>query len=168
MPPRKDDDFMDVDSDSDISIPDDRLDHGARKGKGKAKASDKRKRDKGKGKAKDAVSPSSCHQSTLIQDSPVGISKHIHGKHLIHAHGTQSKRMRREVCKVQLRNGWRAAEDGGLPSFLHSNPPSIILSIRQQVTRSLHCNTTDDYSTFNFTTRLVRVNDGPRYATDAV
>jgi len=59
MAPRRDDDFMDVDSNSDISIPDDADDPGVRKGRSKGKAGDKRKRDKRKGlKAKDAVSNS--------------------------------------------------------------------------------------------------------------
>jgi transcription initiation factor TFIIH subunit 2 len=60
MPPRRDNDFMDVDSDSDISIlGNDALDTRGGKGKGKAKAGDKSKRDKGKGKgkAKDVVCP---------------------------------------------------------------------------------------------------------------
>ncbi|KAF9464986.1 Ssl1-like-domain-containing protein [Collybia nuda] len=55
MPPRRDNDFIDADSESDISIlGDDDLDTRGGKGKGKAKAGDKRKRDKGKAKAKDA------------------------------------------------------------------------------------------------------------------
>lgn len=62
MPPRRDTDFMDADSESDISIlGDDDLGTrggGGNKGKGKAKpggGGEKRKRDKGKGKAKDVV-----------------------------------------------------------------------------------------------------------------
>lgn len=50
----RDNDFMEVDSDSDISI----LDGGHNapsKGKGKAKATDKHRADKGKGKPKDVV-----------------------------------------------------------------------------------------------------------------
>ncbi|TFK75386.1 TFIIH basal transcription factor complex, subunit SSL1 [Pluteus cervinus] len=47
MPPRRDADFMDVDSDSDVSLPEDV------RGKGKGKAKAGRKKDKGKGKAKD-------------------------------------------------------------------------------------------------------------------
>lgn len=53
MPPRRDNDFMVVNSDSDISIEDDYRDKV--KGKGKAKPGGKGKADKGKGKAKDAV-----------------------------------------------------------------------------------------------------------------
>ncbi|KAF8664379.1 hypothetical protein AX16_000750 [Volvariella volvacea WC 439] len=49
MPPRRDEDFMDVDLDSDISSADE-----LRVGKGKGKkAGDKKRKDKGKGKAKD-------------------------------------------------------------------------------------------------------------------
>ncbi|KAK7057112.1 VWFA domain-containing protein [Favolaschia claudopus] len=48
MPPRRDNEYMDVDSDSDVSV-------GGRKGKGKATAGDKRKKDKGKGKATDGA-----------------------------------------------------------------------------------------------------------------
>jgi transcription initiation factor TFIIH subunit 2 len=70
MAPRKDDDFMDVDSESDISIPDDAEDIGARKGKGKAKAGDKRKRDKGKAKAKDAVNNTSFSSATRADPKP--------------------------------------------------------------------------------------------------
>ena len=66
MAPRKDDDFMDVDSDSDISMPGDADDIGTRKGKGKAKIGDKRKRDKGKGKAKDAVNNTSSSYQILL------------------------------------------------------------------------------------------------------
>ncbi|KAG2059031.1 TFIIH basal transcription factor complex, subunit SSL1 [Suillus hirtellus] len=52
MAPRnRDDNFMDVDSDSDISLLGDAEHRG--KGKGKSKASDKRKKDKGKAKAKE-------------------------------------------------------------------------------------------------------------------
>ena len=43
MPPRKDASFMEVDSDSDISIPDDIEAPRRAKGKGKAKAGGKRK-----------------------------------------------------------------------------------------------------------------------------
>ncbi|KAG1802723.1 Ssl1-like-domain-containing protein [Suillus plorans] len=52
MAPRnRDDNFMDVDSDSDISLLGDAEHRG--KGKGKGKATDKRKKDKGKAKAKE-------------------------------------------------------------------------------------------------------------------
>ncbi|KAG1829110.1 Ssl1-like-domain-containing protein [Suillus variegatus] len=52
MAPRnRDDNFMDVDSDSDISLLGDAEHRG--KGKGKSKATDKRKKDKGKAKAKE-------------------------------------------------------------------------------------------------------------------
>lgn len=62
MAPRnQDDNFMDVDSDSDISLLGD-LEHRG-KGKGKNKATDKRKKDKGKAKAKDV---SSAHLSHMI------------------------------------------------------------------------------------------------------
>jgi hypothetical protein len=50
-PKNKDDNFMDVDSDSDISLLGD-VEHRV-KGKGKGKVIDKRKKDKGKAKAKD-------------------------------------------------------------------------------------------------------------------
>ncbi|KAJ7901923.1 Ssl1-like-domain-containing protein [Mycena olivaceomarginata] len=49
--PRRDAEYMEVDSDSDISIGDGT----GRKGKGKEKAGDKRKKDKGKGKATEAA-----------------------------------------------------------------------------------------------------------------
>lgn len=52
MPPRRIENFMDVDSDSDVSI----TDEPRRKGKGKGKATDKPKRDKGKSKISE-VSP---------------------------------------------------------------------------------------------------------------
>ncbi|KAF8630626.1 hypothetical protein AX15_002778 [Amanita polypyramis BW_CC] len=52
MPPRKDADYMDVDSDSDISLPDGSHDTSKGKGKGRTKAGE-RKRGKGKGKAKE-------------------------------------------------------------------------------------------------------------------
>lgn len=59
MPPRRiNDTYMDVDSDSDVSILGDDFDHrGKGKGKGKGKAVDKRKNDKGKGKAKEVRNP---------------------------------------------------------------------------------------------------------------
>ncbi|PFH51545.1 hypothetical protein AMATHDRAFT_59019 [Amanita thiersii Skay4041] len=52
MPPRKDADYMDIDSESDASIPDDDYGVGKSKGKSRAKAGDRRK-DKGKAKAKE-------------------------------------------------------------------------------------------------------------------
>lgn len=70
MPPRRDNDFIDADSESDISIlGDDDLGTRGGKGKGKAKAGDKRKRDKGKGKAKDVVRSSSCTQWPFLKDA---------------------------------------------------------------------------------------------------
>jgi hypothetical protein len=99
MPPRKDDDFMDVDSDSDISIPDDGDDHVTRKGKGKAKASDKRKRDKGKGKAKDAVSTSSCHQSILSRDFPSALASIYMGSVIYALMGHSPRGRSRESAK---------------------------------------------------------------------
>lgn len=62
-PPRRTDpNYMDVDSDSDISLLGD--DEVRARGKGKSKATDKRKKDKGKGKAKD-VRPFSCSLQLL-------------------------------------------------------------------------------------------------------
>ncbi|KIL66269.1 hypothetical protein M378DRAFT_75306 [Amanita muscaria Koide BX008] len=52
MPPRRDAEYMDVDSDSDISLPDDDYDGSRAKGKGRSKTGE-RKSEKGKGKAKD-------------------------------------------------------------------------------------------------------------------
>lgn len=127
MAPRKDDDFMDVDSDSDISIPDDTEDFGVRKGKAKAKAGDKRKRDKGKGKAKDAVNSTSFFSRLpMLTQNPVNLSKHIHGKRRIRDPGTRCKRTRQVVCKVLSRNGWRVAGDGGTSPSL---PPSFHVHI---------------------------------------
>lgn len=75
---------MDVDSDSDISIPDDADDLGSRKGKGKAKAGDKRKRDKGKGKAKDAVNfTSPSHVKYMLTQNLVKLTG-IHLGSFIH------------------------------------------------------------------------------------
>jgi hypothetical protein len=96
MPPRQDTDFMDVDSDSDISL----LDEGEifrPKGKGKGRSTETRK----KGKQKRVVGEVS--RICLIQSPPpstTSCSKHILGKRLIRARGMQCKRMRREACKV--------------------------------------------------------------------
>jgi transcription initiation factor TFIIH subunit 2 len=65
MAPRnRDDNFMDVDSDSDISLPGD-VEHRG-KGKGKGKATDKRKKDKGRAKAKEVSKASFCHRAMFI------------------------------------------------------------------------------------------------------
>lgn len=72
MPPRRDAEYMDVDSGSDISLPDDDYDGSRAKGKGRSKTGE-RKSEKGKGKAKDNVSrviPTSnsrtCHETAGI------------------------------------------------------------------------------------------------------
>jgi transcription initiation factor TFIIH subunit 2 len=69
MPPRRENDFMDVDSDSDISIIDDST---RGKGKTKGKTLEKRKKNKGKGKAKDVSCVPPYHitrPSILIQQA---------------------------------------------------------------------------------------------------
>jgi hypothetical protein len=122
MAPRKDDDFMDVDYDSDISIPDVAEDFGARKGKGKAKAGEKRKRDKGKGKAKDAVNTSlSCRPLVLTQKSRQLASIHMGGVvHAILGHGAGG----RGGQSARLSRGM----DGAWPKTAVCLPPSLLPS----------------------------------------
>lgn len=63
-PKNRDDNFMDVDSDSDISLLGD-VDHRG-KGKAKGKATDKRKKEKGKAKAKEVSKAVFLHAAILI------------------------------------------------------------------------------------------------------
>jgi hypothetical protein len=115
-PKNKDDNFMDVDSDSDISLLGD-VEHRV-KGKGKGKAIDKRKKDKGKAKAKD-VSGALSLPMTLTDHSHF-YSKLIPGRHRIRVLGTPYRKMRLEVCRAQWRILWRGAGVGGPSSPLVS------------------------------------------------
>lgn len=116
MAPRnRDDNFMDVDSDSDISLLGD-VEHRG-KGKGKGKATDKRKKDKGKAKAKE-VSFCCAVQSTTLNIHFLFIySKLTLGRHPTLVLGTLCRKMRLEACRVQWKILWRGAGAEG-PSML--------------------------------------------------
>jgi hypothetical protein len=115
MAPRnRDDNFMDVDSDSDISLLGD-VEHRG-KGKGKGKSTDKRKKDKGKAKAKEVSKAGFCHRVMLYS---YFYSKLTPGRHPIRVHGTLCKKMRLVVCRARWRILWRAEGEGGpyIPCF---------------------------------------------------
>ena len=121
MPPRKDAEYMDVDSDSDISLPDQDYAAGKKKGKGTGKAGE-RERGKRKGKAKENVRPV-CF---LLNRSYIltAFSNRIHGKHHMHGLGIWSKRMRRVVCKHRSKSCWRGGDvDGQSVNCLRSRRP---------------------------------------------
>lgn len=118
MAGRRDDDYLDADSDSGGSfIVDDReAEKGAgRGGKGKAKRASKRK-EKGKGKTKEVcvVYDMTC---TRIYNATI-CSNHTLGKHPILAHGMQCKRTKVEVCSTRLRILWHKAAGEGLWSHV--------------------------------------------------
>ena len=95
MPPARDDDkFMQIDSDSDISLDDEF----GKVNKGKGKATDlRRKRDgKRKGKPKDTV----CNFSVSFAQSLESHSWPILGKHHTLAPGRRSRKMKLEVSRL--------------------------------------------------------------------
>lgn len=166
MPPPRDANFMEVDSDSDVSLPGDQF---RAKGKGKAKAGDKRKRDKGKAKAKDTVG-FYVERNSLHQPGHWHCSSHIRGKPRTRDLGKRFKKMKRGVYKARWRTGWPVVVDDG--EFLRSTKNTIILdayvSPFNQVAESCCTDSADHHSTSGLTPRPFGFHDGPRHAPDAI
>lgn len=97
MPPRKNDDYMEVDSDGSFPSDVDEVYNGKSKGKGKGKTTERKTREKGKSKNNEVRRESSA--SSLFAKLAKSSNRTL-GRRRMFALGIPSRRTRRVVCRV--------------------------------------------------------------------